>query len=280
MFCPAGIDVPPAQRKPASNNPVVPDKHAFRRCERRCRCCFLAPHDVSGLVTLEKLSPATAKKGLSLLEPGSALLAKWLPVFFVPTLVVLPLSPAPSGANALRLLLVVLGGWFTSLATTAAVVRMFSPPSARAGADKTPVPVTSKPAGAFGSVLVWTLGVGAAVSGLAAGILSAGTPSFGSSIAGGGAVKLAKWASLLMATLFGFSAGTKLPRSVNRVVHPVVTCTAVAMGAAAALGRACGLGFADMLRLYVTKSRWVLWMLPRRPASGVVARDVVLTPLS
>lgn len=61
--------------------------------------------------------------------------------------------------------------------------------------------------------------------------------------------------SLLLATLFGFSAGTRVPRRVSKAVHPVVTCAAVTMAAAAAIGKGMGVGFFDVLRSYVTRSR-------------------------
>ncbi|CAN0487997.1 unnamed protein product, partial [Laminaria digitata] len=183
---------------------------------------------------------------------------RWLPVFFVPSLVILPLSPAPSAANAAKLLLLVCGGWFVSLASTAAVVTALSAP---APTSPTPTPATStastttsKPAPpTFRSPLILRLAVGASASGLVA-VLGA---------SGRGPVMVSKLAkpvaqlSLLLSTLFGFTAGTRVPRKMIKAVHPLVTCTAVAMGTAAAVGRGFGVGFADMLRTYVTKSRRV-----------------------
>ena len=57
--------------------------------------------------------------------------------------------------------------------------------------------------------------------------------------------------------LFGFTAGTRVPRGLSKAVHPLVTCTAVAMATAATIGRGFEVGFTDMLRAYVTKSRCV-----------------------
>ena len=182
--------------------------------------------------------------------------SRWLPVFFAPSLVVLPLSPAPSSTNALKLLLLVCGGWFLSLSSTAAVVAALSP-GAAPGAAATAAAPASKPAPpVFRGPLVRRLGVGTAVAGVIA-VLGGGSGQ--AATAGGGLLaklwKPAAQASMLLATLFGFTAGTRLPRRVSRAVHPVVTCTAVAMAVAAAIGKGVGMGFADMLRSYLTRSR-------------------------
>lgn len=180
-------------------------------------------------------------------------------MFFAPSLVVLPLSPAPSSSNALKLLALVCGGWFVSLSSTAAVVAALSPTGAPSGA---PAPDTDTAAAAppmFRGPLVRRLGAGAAVAGVLA--VAGGSGRAAGAAAGAVPGVLAKLSgpaaqvSMLLATLFGFTAGTRLPRRVSRAVHPVVTCTAVAMAAAAAIGRGVGVGFADMLRSYLTKSR-------------------------
>lgn len=179
---------------------------------------------------------------------------RWLPVFFVPTLVILPLSPAPSVQNTLRLLAIVFGGWFLSLASTAVVVTALSPgkPSG-AGGDGAAVASPKTPS-LFKKPLIQALGVGTALAG------AMSIAAFGSmrTLFGFNLGKLAlpaRQLSLLCATLFGFSAGTRMPKKVTKAVHPVVTCTAVAMTTVAVIGRACAVGFADMLRSYVTKSR-------------------------
>jgi hypothetical protein len=52
----------------------------------------------SSLLLIETVSPSTANGIFNALTPGSALLAKWLPVFFVPGLVLLPLSKSIGGS--------------------------------------------------------------------------------------------------------------------------------------------------------------------------------------
>lgn len=174
-------------------------------------------------------------------------------MFFVPTLVILPLSPAPSAQNALRLLAIVFGGWFLSLASTAAIVTALSPGTPAVG-DAVPAMPAKAPA-VFKKRKIQTLGIGAALAG-ATSVLTFGSlrTVFGMSL---GTLALpARQVSLLLATLFGFSAGTRMPKMVRKAVHPVVTCTAVAMTTAALIGRGCAVGFGDMLRSYVTKSRY------------------------
>lgn len=177
-------------------------------------------------------------------------------MFFVPSLVVLPLSPAPSTANAAKLLLLVFGGWFVSLASTAAVVAALSAPaSATTTATATVASATPSkpPPPAFRGPLIRRLGAGALASGVLAVLGASGrAPSALAKMA----KPLAQF-SMLSATLFGFTAGTRVPRGIAKAVHPLVTCTAVAMATAGAIGKGFGLGFADMLRTYVTKSRWV-----------------------
>lgn len=183
-------------------------------------------------------------------------------MFFAPSLVVLPLFAAPSSSEALKLLLLVCGGWFASLASTAAVVAALSrsPSPVAAGPviaaeaalseDKPAAPATPAPV-LFRAAFVLGLGAGAAAAG---GLAVAGAQAPAAALL----AKLSKPAaqvSMLLATLFGFTAGTRAPRRVSRAVHPVVTCAAVAMATAAAVGGGVGIGFADMLRSYVTKSR-------------------------
>ncbi|KAL7579221.1 hypothetical protein ACA910_011383 [Epithemia clementina (nom. ined.)] len=66
------------------------------------------------------LSPSSAATALAMLQPGATLLAKWLPVFFVPSLVTLPLSAGlGSVMEWIKVGTVVVGGFFFTLLTTA-----------------------------------------------------------------------------------------------------------------------------------------------------------------
>jgi hypothetical protein len=54
------------------------------------------------LLLTEAVSPELANGMFSALTPGAGILAKWLPVFFVPALVMLPLSPSIGSSFEVR----------------------------------------------------------------------------------------------------------------------------------------------------------------------------------
>jgi hypothetical protein len=61
-------------------------------------CIFL----FAFLLLTEAVSPELANAMFSALTPGAGILAKWLPVFFVPALVMLPLSPSIGSSFEVR----------------------------------------------------------------------------------------------------------------------------------------------------------------------------------
>jgi uncharacterized membrane protein YeaQ/YmgE (transglycosylase-associated protein family) len=54
------------------------------------------------LCVLDLVAPAAASSVFAFLSPGAALLAKWFPIFFVPGLAMLPLSPSMGGTIDVR----------------------------------------------------------------------------------------------------------------------------------------------------------------------------------
>ena len=73
--------------------------HLFRKAFQAYGIAF--PSQLGGccilfvvMVLAEILKPGTGDAIFSFLTPGSALLAKWLPVFFVPGLAMLPNAPS------------------------------------------------------------------------------------------------------------------------------------------------------------------------------------------
>mmetsp|Transcript_23145 Transcript_23145/g.44079 ORF Transcript_23145/g.44079 Transcript_23145/m.44079 type:complete len:488 (-) Transcript_23145:31-1494(-) len=75
------------------------------------------------LLGTESVNPSLANSMFDKLTPGASLLAKWLPMFFVPALTLLPLSPPiGSGTEIAKVLLTVIVGWVFSLITTGFVV--------------------------------------------------------------------------------------------------------------------------------------------------------------
>ena len=89
---------------------------------------FTFPSSLAGcgalFLYLLLVQPETASQVFASLQPGAALLAKWLPVFFVPSLVTLPLASGGGGGGGsllewIKVGTVVVGGFFFTLLSTA-----------------------------------------------------------------------------------------------------------------------------------------------------------------
>ncbi|KAF2915001.1 plastidal glycolate/glycerate translocator 1, chloroplastic isoform X5 [Oryza sativa Japonica Group] len=62
------------------------------------------------------LPPSLANGFMAFFDPATVFIHRWLPLFFVPSLVVLPLAVRDvSPASALKILFITFGGWFASL---------------------------------------------------------------------------------------------------------------------------------------------------------------------
>lgn len=78
------------------------------------------------LLATEAVNPSLAQSLFDGLTPGAGLLAKWLPMFFVPALTLLPLSPPIGDASEIaKLLLTTVVGFVYSLLTTGFFVLAF-----------------------------------------------------------------------------------------------------------------------------------------------------------
>ena len=101
------------------------------------------------LTTLQSLHPPSAERLFRSAQPGCAFLAKWLAVFFVPNLVLLPLVITMGSADLARLGVLVLCGIGTSLplAAFAASAAPAAPPAAPPAGAVTSTP--AKPAPPF-----------------------------------------------------------------------------------------------------------------------------------
>eukprot|EP00978_Attheya_sp_CCMP212_P047244 scaffold421281_cov53-Attheya_sp.AAC.1 len=187
----------------------------------------------------------------SKLEPGSAVLAKWLPVFFVPSLV----TVAKVGA-------VVVGGFFFTLLTTAWSVLGVRKLLSSSSSNETPKPIEEENAEEKDSTIA------AATTKVAPAPFSVETSQalqILASSCGVGAIlafRSSQFAlaasvssvSMLFGTLAAFVFGVRLPASFRKVVHPLVTCTTLTWVWAQLLGKALALNFKDMLLGYKTGS--------------------------
>jgi putative effector of murein hydrolase LrgA (UPF0299 family) len=78
------------------------------------------------LLATEAVNPSLAQSLFDGLTPGAGLLAKWLPMFFVPALTLLPLSPPIGDASEIaKVLLTTVVGFVYSLLTTGFFVLAF-----------------------------------------------------------------------------------------------------------------------------------------------------------
>jgi len=211
------------------------------------------------------------------LRPGADLLAKWLPVFFVPSLVTLPLGQGglQSASELVKAGIVVVGGLFlTLLATSASVLvarRLFGGSgdggsgvavvennnSAIATVDQVDDPIVAMSIRAvdyaeknvvtqkgfsrtlFRRLLALTAlsGAGAVAAATAAAATRKGTAALSC------LVPFSKELSslfLLLTTLTSFVFGARLPKRFTKVVHPLVTCTGLTWIAVAGLAAAIG----------------------------------------
>eukprot|EP00899_Mesostigma_viride_P025354 jgi/Mesvir1/6002/Mv00750-RA.1 len=191
------------------------------------------------LTGLNAVSPPVARSIISFLKPGTDLLVKWLPIFFVTPLVVLPLAvnKIPSLAEAGKFGAVIVGGFFWTLLTTAsltgAIVNATSSSSSRgqsaaSGTQSAPAQPAAPPP-TFPS------------------LLAAGT------VASAAAVLL-PWSEAPVAlalTVFYFLAGRKVPARFQTVLHPLLSCAVLSSATMAALGSLVkGVRSVEFLRTY------------------------------
>jgi len=192
------------------------------------------------------------------LNPGAILLTKWLPVFFVPSLITLPLAGGLGNAmEVLKVFSAIIGGFFFTLFSTAWSVlgiRKLMNGGSNALEDEkletevevstTPVTINSTPPPKpFSMALFRTLKSIAWLSGISTVALVKKSPA-------------SKWLNLcqssflLSTTLSTFVFGANLPKSFTKVVHPLVTCTGLTWVASKLLALLTGSTFISILQSY------------------------------
>ena len=193
-------------------------------------CGFL----FAALLTLHAARAEWGDAVHGVLAPGAAVLAKWLPVFFVPSLVTLPLAQSMgSGAELAKVATVIGGGFLFTLFTTAGSVLAVRKLMGGSGGDNdddddrrgdvdipTPTPAAAPaPAPkAFADSTANGLTALAATSGALATIATRSGSAWGNPL---------QSAYLLFTTLATFVFGARMPKSFTKIVHPLVTCTSL-----------------------------------------------------
>ncbi|KAK9081681.1 hypothetical protein Syun_031087 [Stephania yunnanensis] len=165
----------------------------------------------SVLIALDSVVPPAATSLVNFFEPANLFIQRWLPLFYVPSLVVLPLAvksiPAASG---LKICLIIIGGWLASLIVAAytaiAVRKMVNTKMIDAESMEKPAP--------FSGVEVWSwTGV----------LLSSFAVAYINPTAFGTAPRTCL-PFLLSATVLGYMLGSRFPSNVKKVFHPIICC--------------------------------------------------------
>ena len=213
----------------------------------------------ASLLSLHAVKAEWGDSIFSVLAPGAAVLAKWLPVFFLPSLVTLPLAQSMGNGWELAKVAAVIGGGFLfTLFTTAgsvlAVRKLMgsdetdgkrdgvkevaaetpavAAAAAAAAAAPTPAPPKAAPK-AFADSTANGLTALAATSGVVATIATKSGSALGGPL---------QSVYMLFTTLATFVFGARLPKSFTKIVHPLVTCTSLTWLGATLLTRLVGDG--------------------------------------
>lgn len=202
----------------------------------------------SVLMVLDSIAPSAAMGLMGFFEPATLFIQRWLPLFYVPSLVVLPFAvrdiPAASGV---KIFLILVGGWLASLSvagyTAITIRRIVKTEMLPAEPMTKPSPFTS------GELWTWTA-IFIAMSVLA----------FVSPTALGTSAKT-RLPFLLAATVLGYMVGSGLPSNIKKVFHPIICCAFAADLAALAYGYFSGSGVDAVLADYLTK-------VPSNPGAG------------
>ncbi|MCO5597534.1 hypothetical protein L7F22_051612 [Adiantum nelumboides] len=192
------------------------------------------------LVVLDLTKPEAAAAIIDFFAPATLFIQRWLPLFYVPSLVVLPLAVKgiPTAAAA-KIATILVGGWAASLAVagyTALVVRRI------VKTQMIPAEPMPKPAPFSSNELWgWTIVLAASFT------LALVSPT------ALGPVPTTVLPFFLAATVLGYIVGSNLPPAVKKVFHPIIACAVSADLAAFAYGSFSGLGLDTALGAYLTK---------------------------
>ncbi|PSR91387.1 Plastidal glycolate/glycerate translocator 1 like [Actinidia chinensis var. chinensis] len=175
------------------------------------------------LMVLDSTVPDAATSLMNFFEPALMFIQRWLPLFYVPSLVVLPLAlkdiPTYSGV---KICFILVGGWMASLSVagyTAITVRKL------VKTEMIPAEPMSKPS-PFSPLELWTW------SGIF--LVSFAVALLYPTALGTGARTCVPF--LLASTVLGHMVGSGLPSDVKKVFHPIICCALSADLAALAFG--------------------------------------------
>lgn len=195
----------------------------------------------SVLVILDSTIPAAVKSVMDFFEPALLFIQRWLPLFYVPSLVVLPLSvkdiPAASG---IKICYITVGGWLATLCVAGfsaiAVRNLVKTEMVDAEPMTKPSPFSAVEIWSWSGVLVITF-VAALLYPTVLGTAARTCLPF-----------------LLASTVLGYMVGSGLPSGIKKVFHPIICCTLSADLTAYAFGYFSRSGLDPVLGYYLTKA--------------------------
>ncbi|XP_072956189.1 plastidal glycolate/glycerate translocator 1, chloroplastic-like [Typha angustifolia] len=193
----------------------------------------------SVLMILDCIAPSAVTGFMNFFEPATMFIHRWLPLFYVPSLVVLPLAvkdvPESSG---LKICLILVCGWLASLSvagyTAMAVRRIVKTEMIPAEPMPKPSPFTLVELWAWTAIFCITFAL-AFVFPTALGTSARTCLPF-----------------LLAATVLGYMVGSGLPYDVKIVFHPIICCAVSANLAAIVYGYLSRSGMDAVLGNYLT----------------------------
>ena len=214
------------------------------------------------LIVLQSIHAPTAQRIFQAAQPGCALLTKWLAVFFVPNLVLLPLVITMSASDLGRLGVLILCGVATALPlaglSAGAMLRAQADAPAPSGFDWGAPAAAAKPAKPFSDATLKLLAAAAAGSGAVA-LAANRAPAAALGPLAAWLPFASRYVHLLSTTLAAFAAGAALvPKRFQKVLHPLVSCTGATLGAIGLLAAATGLPASGVLRGYLLPGRGAL----------------------
>ncbi|XP_078182495.1 plastidal glycolate/glycerate translocator 1, chloroplastic [Carex rostrata] len=195
----------------------------------------------SVLIVFDSVVPAAATSLMNFFEPATLFIQRYLPLFYVPSLVVLPLAvrdvPAASG---LKICFIIAGGWIASLAVagyTALTVRKI------VKTEMIPAEPMAKPSPfSVVELFAWS-----------AVFVSSFALAYFKPVALGTSARTCL-PFLLAATVIGYMVGSGLPSEIKKVFHPIICCALSADLAAVAYGLLSQSGVDAVLGDYLTKA--------------------------
>lgn len=196
----------------------------------------------TALCGLRFTSPDLAEEISVGLTPSVSLIKAWLPVFFVPPLVVLPLKLHLLKGMAVQFVSVIIMGAVLSISSAGLFAQLVDKLFPQLETDRSPTavvsagPVPSLPQLSYAAATTAALMVGSKLVSREADAAAAFN------------VLLAAFG--FSATLTGYITGTKLPSKVKKVIHPVLCCAAITTALLAVFGLINGVAPAAALTLY------------------------------